>query len=190
MSTARNSQRTVVAEGRRGRAVAKKPSAVAGTARSGRFEGRSGSERSTATPSARSCQTPPCILPFASTRNRTVPDTLAPPSRSPASPSSRTLHAAAGAGIVRTPSAVACRPTSRYWLPLRFRIRFATRITNVAGKSPPKPTSDALFSLRLAGERLRNLKTWSRQGSLPAATLLAQYTHGKRFARLGYMVNA
>ncbi len=44
---ARNSQRTAVAEGRRGRAVAKKPFAVAGTARPGRFEGRSGSERST-----------------------------------------------------------------------------------------------------------------------------------------------
>ena len=42
-----DSQCTRVAEDRRGRGVAKKPSAVAGTARSGRFEGRSGSERST-----------------------------------------------------------------------------------------------------------------------------------------------
>ena len=42
-----DSQRTRVAEDRRGRGVAKKPSAVAGTARSGRFEGRSGSERGT-----------------------------------------------------------------------------------------------------------------------------------------------
>ncbi len=44
---ARNSQRTAVAEGRRGRAVGKKTFSVAGTARPGRFEGRSGSERST-----------------------------------------------------------------------------------------------------------------------------------------------
>ena len=44
---ARNSRRARVVEGRRGSGVAKKPFMVAGTVRSDRFEGRSGSERST-----------------------------------------------------------------------------------------------------------------------------------------------
>ncbi len=62
---------TRVAEGRRGRRVAKKPSAVAGTARSGRFEGRSGSERRTERGSAKTVASRPgigypigCVLTF------------------------------------------------------------------------------------------------------------------------------